>query len=152
MSVYTVAGHRSRIDAIFARAAGVTDMELQADLASHLCVVVSGFVEQATRHIFAEYARTKANAAVARYVERQLEGFMNANAAKLCQISGAFNAQWGTDLEAYLEGQRKDALDSVVANRHNIAHGRSVGVTYVRIKEYYEQAKHIVAYLEAQCA
>jgi hypothetical protein len=152
VSVYTVAGHRSRIDGIFARAAGVNDMELQADLASHLCVVVSGFVEQATRHIFGEYARTKANPHVARYVERQLDGFTNANAAKLCQLSGAFKAEWGTDLEAYLEGQRKDALDSVIANRHNIAHGRSVGLTYVRIKEYYEQAQDIVAYLEAQCA
>ncbi len=152
MSVYTVAAHRSRIDAVFARAAGVTDGQTQADMSRYLCVLVSGFMEQATRHIYGECARVRSSPQVARYVERQLDGFMNANASKLCQITGAFDGKWGQDLEYYLAGQRKDALDSIIANRHQIAHGRDVGLTYIRMKSYYGEVKGIVAYLEAQCA
>jgi hypothetical protein len=152
MSVYTVAAHQSRIDAVFARAAAVTDNHTQADMARYLCVLVSGFMEQATRHIYGEYVRARSSPQVSRYVERQLEGFMNANASKLCQITGAFAGQWGKDLEGYLAGQRKDALDSIIANRHQIAHGRDVGLTYITMKDYYDEARDIVAYREAQCA
>ncbi len=152
MSVYTVAAHKSRIDAAFARAAGVTDLQTQADMSRYLCILVSGFMEQATRHIYGEYARARSSPQVARYVERQLDRFMNANASKLCQITGSFDGQWGQDLEDYLAGQRKDALDSIVANRHQIAHGGDVGLTYTRMKNYYDAVKDIVAYLEVQCA
>jgi hypothetical protein len=98
MSIYTVATHQSRIDAVFGRAAGVTDLETQADMARYLCVLVSGFMEQATRHIYGEYARARSSPHVTRYVEHQLDGFMNANAAKLCQVTGAFDGQWRQDL------------------------------------------------------
>jgi hypothetical protein len=152
MSVYTVAAHEGRIDAVLARAAAITDSQTQADMSRYLCVLVSGFAEQATRHIYMEYARTRSTPQVARYVERQLEGFMNANASKLCQVTGAFDSQWSRDLKDFLEGPRKDALDSVMANRHQIAHGRDIGLTYVRIKDYYVVVKDIVSYLEAQCA
>jgi HEPN superfamily RiboL-PSP-like protein len=152
MSVYTVAAHQSRVDAVFARAAAVTDLQTQADMSRYLCVLVSGFMEQATRHIYGEYARTRSSPQVTRYVERQLEGFMNANTAKLCQITGAFDGKWRQDLEDYLAGQRKDALDSIIANRHQIAHGRDVSLTYVRMKDYYDAVKDVIAYLEAQCA
>jgi hypothetical protein len=57
-----------------------------------------------------------------------------------------------TPLEDYLIGQRKDALDSIIANRHQIAHGRDVGLSYIRMKNYYGEVKDIVAYLQAQCA
>jgi hypothetical protein len=152
MSVYTVAAHVSRIDAVFARAAAITDPQTQADLARYLCVLVSGLAEQAVRHVYTEYARTRSAPQVARYVEKQLDGWTNANATKLCTVTGAFDAQWSKDLEDYLAGQRKDALDSIVANRHLIAHGRDVGLTYVRIKGYYDTVRDVVAYLEAQCA
>ena len=152
MTVYTVAAHESRIDAVFARAAAITDLQTQADLARYLCVLVSGFAEQATRHIYAEYARSRSAPSIARYVERQLEGWTNANATKLYTVTSAFDPQWARELEDYLAGRRKDALDSVVANRHLIAHGRDVGLTYVRIRDYYVEVKDVVAYLEIQCA
>ena len=141
MSVYTVAAHQSRINAVFARAAGVTDIQTQADMSRYLCVLVSGFMERATRHVYGEYAHARSSPQVARYVERQLEGFMNANASKLCQVTGAFDGQWGKALDDYLAGQRKDALDSIIANRHQIAHGRDVGLTYIRMKSYYDEVK-----------
>lgn len=152
MSVYTVAGHESRIENVFKHAASVSDPQIQADMARYLCVLVSGFIEQAARHIYREYAVKRSHPNVGRMVERHLEGFTNANATKLCQLAGSFNASWAEELKEYLEGQRKDAVDSVIANRHNVAHGRDVGLTYVRMRAYYDQVKDVVAYLEAQCA
>lgn len=48
--------------------------------------------------LYGEYARARSSPQVARYVERQLDGFINANVSKLCQIAGAFDGQWGRDL------------------------------------------------------
>lgn len=152
MATYTVASHAARIEAVFSRAASVQDPETQADLARYLCVLVSGFLERAAAHTYGAYATDKSHPAVARYVEGRLAGFTNANAETLCQLAGAFDAQWRDDLAEYLDGERKDAIDSVVANRHQIAHGQDVGITYIRIKTYFEHVKDTVAYLELQCA
>jgi hypothetical protein len=151
VAAYSIASHRARIEAGFTRASGVVDAQTQADLARYLCVLVAGFLEQATRHIYGEYARDKADPRVTRYVERQLAGFTNANAEKLCQLAGAFDAKWREELGTYLEGERKDAIDSVVANRHQIAHGQDVGITYIRIKDYFDHIKDAIDYLEALC-
>lgn len=152
MATYTVAAHRARIDAVASRAAGVQDLQLQADLARYLCVLIAGLLEQASRHIYGEYATRKAHPNVSRYVERDLESFMNPKAERLRQLAGDFNAAWRTDLEMFLGTERKDAVDSVVANRHLIAHGRDVGLTYTRIMGYYKHVVDVVEYLEAQCA
>ena len=40
--------------------------------------------------------------------------------------------------------QNRDALNSIVANRNNIAHGRNVGVSYVRVKDWYQETKKIM--------
>lgn len=152
MAAYTVSGHEARIDAAFTRAAVVHDVQTQADLARYLCVLVSGFLEQAIRHIYGDYAKRKSEPRVTRYVERRLAGLTNANAERLCQLAGAFDPQWQEDLASYLNGARKDAIDSVIANRHQIAHGQDVGITYIRIKTYYDHVKDAVNFVQAQCA
>jgi hypothetical protein len=117
-----------------------------------LCVLVSGFLEQASRHIYGAYADGKSDPRCTRFVERRLSGFTNANAQRLCDLAGAFDAQWQEDLATYLDGERKDAIDSVVANRHQIVHGQDVGITYIRIATNYGHIRDTVSYLEAQCA
>jgi hypothetical protein len=42
----------------------------------------------------------------------------------------------------------KNSMDSVVANRHLIAHGRNVGITYATITRYYKCVKVAVEVLE----
>jgi hypothetical protein len=140
VATYTVAAHQSRIDAVLSRASGVDDLQTQADLARYLCVLVAGHLEQAVRHIYSDYAVNR------------LSGFTNANAERLCSLAGAFDPQWRKDLEDFLGDQRKDAINSVIANRHQIVHGQDVGITYIRIRDYYAHVRDAVAYLEAQCA
>src|SRR3954454_19669701 len=71
MAGYTVPDHRARVESAFSRAKTVEDLQLQADLARHLCVLVAGYLEQATRHTLGDFAVRKSHPSVARYVERR---------------------------------------------------------------------------------
>ncbi|WP_369821842.1 HEPN domain-containing protein [Planktothrix sp. PCC 11201] len=42
----------------------------------------------------------------------------------------------------------KNSIDSVITNRHTIAHGGNVGITYARIQTYYNNIKKAVEILE----
>ncbi len=150
MAVYTVPAHRSRLDAAFERAEGVEDLRLQADLARFLCVLVAGYLEQAARHILSDFVVRKAHPQVARYAERRLGFFTNATSRKLCDLVGDFDAESRTRLEEFVAGERKDAIDSVVANRHHIAHGRDVGLTLIRIRSYDERVSETVTFLQEE--
>jgi HEPN superfamily RiboL-PSP-like protein len=147
---YTVAAHQARLEAAFQRAQSVNDLQLQADFARYLCVLVAGYLEQATRHIMGDFAVRKAHPHIGRYVERRLKFFTNANSQKLCDLVGDFDAEARVHLEAFLAGERKDAINSVVANRHEIAHGRDVGLTLIRISEYHKHVAETVEFLQGQ--
>lgn len=152
MAAYTVPAHQARIDAVFARAVKVGDLQLQADMARYLCVLVAGYLEQATRHILGNYTVDKAHPHIARYVERRLDKFTNANAQKLLDLIGSFNPEAGKRLEDIVDGERRDAIDSVVANRHEIAHGRDVGLTLIRISTYYHHVVDTIGMVEVEFA
>jgi hypothetical protein len=76
----------------------------------------------------------------------EYEGVLNTE--RLLQFVGAFEKEWRQNLERFVSGERKAALDSVVANRHNIAHGDPVNITYVQLKEYYRSVCEVVDYVE----
>ncbi len=44
----------------------------------------------------------------------------------------------------------KDAVDSVVSNRHLIAHGQDVGIGFGTIKKYYERVVKAIETLEKE--
>jgi hypothetical protein len=69
----------------------------------------------------------------------------------ICSLTREFNATWADQLESDTEGELKDAVDSVVANRHLIAHGRDVGISYVRMKGYYERSIKVVDLIRVWC-
>ncbi len=45
----------------------------------------------------------------------------------------------------------KEAIDSIMANRHRIAHGRDSGITVARVREYLDKSVEVVEFIEAQC-
>jgi hypothetical protein len=53
-------------------------------------------------------------------------------------------------LESYLnedDGRRKNAIDSIMANRHLIAHGRQAAISVVRVREYLKSSVEVVEFL-----
>src|SRR5262245_60551686 len=146
---HEVAGMQARLDATFQRVdyLGAADLELRSDFARYLCILVSGFVENAVTALTMRYCDARSHLTVASYAGVQLSKIQNLNSERLVQVVGAFERRWREELIVFLEGPRKDALDSVVSLRNQIAHGESVGVTFARIKEYYNRVKEIVAFL-----
>ena len=61
-----------------------------------------------------------------------------------------FDTKMRVEIEQFIDGPKKDALDSVVDLRNKIAHGESVGVTYIRIKDYYKRISEIIDFVEAK--
>jgi hypothetical protein len=145
---------RKRLDAAFARVASLKemDLEVQSDFARYLCVLVSGYVETVVAQIAIEHCERRAQPSVSSYAGSQLSRVQNVNADRLLQLMGYFDSAWRKELEAFIDGRRKEALDSVVALRNEIAHGKHVGVTYARIREYYLSIKEVVEFVECKLA
>jgi hypothetical protein len=142
-----IAEHRARIDAAFGRANALqsaADPETNADFAKYLCVLVSGFLERAVSESVQEHARKRSAPTLQRFVENNTWGFTNVKCEKLKNLLGSFDPNWRLQLDALLVDEVKDAIDSLVANRHLITHGGSVGLTYVRVKEYYKHVREVV--------
>ena len=79
-----------------------------------------------------------------------LERFYNPKMEKILNLTGKFNLAWENQLRESTEGELKEAIDSIVANRNRIAHGKDVGISYVIIKKYYANAIKVVEMIENQ--
>ena len=123
------------------------ELELRADFARYLCVLVSGFTERAIRELVLEGSRQQASKPVGRFLQSRLDRFQNPNAERVAELVGSFSSAWRDGLEEFYQSGGKAALDSVVALRHSIAHGDPVGVTYGRITGYYEQILTVIDHI-----
>lgn len=141
------------LDATFGRAKKLEPYsQVQADVAKYLCVLVSGFLEQALASILVEYTRTRADPTVLRYVEGTLRRPGNMNAERITQLVGRFDELKRAKVEAYMSDERKDAINSVHGNRVNIAHGVDVGLTYPRVERYYKHVRDTVRFIQSEFA
>jgi len=152
MNTHEIVRRKQQLDHVFEQTTSVSqDAEILSHWARYLCVLVSGFLESSIRVLYSQYARTKAAPNVANYVEAQLKYFQNAKMERILELARSFSPQWELELRTSSEGEPKDAVDSIVANKNNIAHGEGVGVTVSRMKRYYESALAVVETIEAQC-
>jgi len=142
---------RQRLDETFKRVSGVKEPELSSDFARHLCVLVSGFLEQAVIELLLEYVRVRSPEGIQRYVGQRLRRFTTANANNIIALFGSFDLDWQKDLEKYIVDEYKDAIDSVVNLRHTIAHGRFAGVTMTSVQSYYDRVKTVADHLANLC-
>jgi hypothetical protein len=137
-----------RVDNIFSLTERLSDdFELQAHWARYLAVVSAGYIEVCVKIIFGSYARQSSSPAVASYAVKQLESFRNANTERIAQLMRSFNVDWYNELESLWSGEAKDAVDSVINIRHNVAHGRNHGITIARITKYHSMCKIVVDYI-----
>jgi len=142
-----------RLDALFAKIDDLPagDIEIQSHWARYLCVLVGGFIDFAVQEIHIEYSRAHGAApTVLQYVESRLRRTYNFNTEDILQLAGAFDPLIALELREELQGEPKDAIDSINNNRNLIAHGADVGITYVRIKRYYEEGQSVLQTLLAK--
>lgn len=128
------------------------DIEIQAHWAKYLCVLAAGLLENTLVELYGDYCRKAASPAVANFSVAALGRIQNPKSQAFIDVSAAFNKAWGTALESFIEEDgRKEAINSIMANRHLIAHGRSSGITIARVSEYLGKVLDVFEFVEKQC-
>jgi hypothetical protein len=146
-----VVSHKQRLDALFLKTKALDgDPELIAHWSRYLCVLVSGFVEASVRTIVADYVNSRSAPEVAHFAGQRLRSFINAKMEKILDLVGEFGTDYRTRLEQIVEGELKDAVDSVVSNRHQIAHGQDVGIGFGTVTKYYERVVKAIDAIEKE--
>ncbi len=143
-----------RLEALYARArdASDTQLDLQAHWARYLCILLSGLVENGIKEIYSDFIGRAASKPVADYAIAYLLTVQNPKAEKILLIAGSFKKEWREQLQVYLDDQgRKDAVDSVMANRNQIAHGKDVNITLGRLRSFLDKVIDVLAFIEQQC-
>jgi hypothetical protein len=150
-----VLSHRQRLDTLFSRASSFSNPADQSEWSKYLCVLVSGFVEESLRVLLEEYCKSHASQNILSFVSSELKDITNCKTGKITTILRRFNPAWEATFlnqiqaNSRIAGEIKDSIDSVISNRHLIAHGKSVGISYSTVSQYYSNVKKAVATLEA---
>lgn len=143
---------RKKLDALFEDIRKFKcDEEISSILSKHLCILVSGYIENSIRDIIYDYTKNKSNENVANFVEAKLKRLGNPKIEPILQLVGSFNSQWRDSIEQQLDEELKDAVNSIVRNRNQIAHGVDVGITFGQIYAYYEKSNEVIKIIEKQC-
>jgi hypothetical protein len=139
---------RQLLDATLARAPQSTaDIEIQSDFAKYFCVLVSGFLENALVALILDYCERRSSPEVSLFVERQLELWTNPNTEKITQLLGSFSRDWRVASENFMIDERRAAVNSLVALRHKIVHGESVGTSLAQVKAYYDTVLEVLDFV-----
>lgn len=129
------------------------NIELVGHWGRYLCVLTAGFLENALREVYSEFVKNAASPQVASFANSKLEFISNPKAGRFIDTAKSFDSAWADALEAFLDedgGRRRNAIDSIMSNRHQIAHGGSAQVSVGRIREYLPGCVQVVDFIEDQ--
>lgn len=143
---------KAALERTFARAnkIAVDNYELRSDLAKHLCVLISGWLEASAYELAKQRCRMNSNGPVLSYSLSQLSWTKNPSAETLLELVGFFDLSWQDEFEEIMNLERKSAVNSIVGLRNDIAHGRPQGtasLSLARVAAYYESVTEVVDYL-----
>lgn len=124
------------------------DAEMMSHWARYLCVLTSGFIENSIKIYVENYVQSRGNQKVTSFIAESIKYETNMTCEKIIKFLGKFDSTWPVAFEANLTDERKDAVNSIIALRHQIAHGQHVGVSYGRIKQYFQSIKSLIEDME----
>lgn len=134
------------------RLATDSNLELQAHWGRYLCILVAGFLENAIGEIYSGFAHDVANAQAARFISSALSKVRNPKAQRFSEIANAFDSAWARELDSFMsDNGRKEAIDTIMANRHLIAHGKDTGITVARVVGNLNKCVEVIEFIENQC-
>lgn len=129
------------------------NIELQGHWGKYLCVLAAGFLENAISVIYIDLVSKSSAGHVASYASSMLGRIQNPKAAKFVETARAFKKSWGDDLSAFFSDnvEVKEAIDSIMSNRHQIAHGKNTDISLARVKDYLKNSVKALNFIEQQC-
>ncbi|WP_242032230.1 HEPN domain-containing protein [Aphanizomenon flos-aquae] len=83
-----------------------------------------------------------------KFVGKKIDDITNCKTEKIKRILLEFSSDWENEFTNKINDQIKTAIDNVVQNRHKIAHGKSIPMSYHNILNYYNNVKKAVEILE----
>ncbi|MBO1069911.1 MAG: hypothetical protein HEQ13_11290 [Dolichospermum sp. DEX189] len=144
----SILAHRQRIDNLFKKVALFEELEIKSEWSKYLCILVSGFIEESLRVLLEKYCENKASANIQKFVGKKIDNITNCKTEKIKRILLEFSSDWENEFTNKINDQIKTAIDNVVQNRHKIAHGKSIPMSYHNILNYYNNVKKAVEILE----
>lgn len=146
---WKISGQEEKLDELFAFFQSVEDEEIRAYLAKFLCIRASGFVEASFRNLVDAYMDGTSPKHIQRFVSIKLRNASNLKYEKLLAVLKILNHEWAWQFEKKINDRQKAALNSVVSNRNNIAHGENDAISYELMKAYYGSIKEVVYCLKS---
>lgn len=139
-----------RIDKLFCIKQADLEDEVAGHFSRYLCVMVAGYAEESVRILLRAYVEKRSNFVIQRYVALQIQYLTNLKSNKLKDTLLEFNIEWGEAYVNLVSEDAMDALDSIVSNRHLIAHGKNSGISYETVKKYYDHIKNIILLIDTK--
>ena len=129
------------------------NIELMGHWGRYLCVLTAGFLENALAEVYSEYVNRAASPQVASFATEKLEGISNPKSGRFVETARSFSPRWADALDAFLNEdgrRRRNAIDSIMSSRHQIAHGGSTQVSVGRVREHLPGCIEVVEFIETQ--
>ena len=129
------------------------DIDLIGHWGRYLCVLTAGFLENSLKEVYSDFVGRASSPKVTRFAATKLDDISNPKAGRFVETARSFDQAWAVELEAFLnedDSRRKNAIDSIMNNRHQIAHGGSVQISVGRVREYLPGCIEVVEFLEDQ--
>lgn len=128
------------------------DDELRSHFTKYICVLCSGFIENSIYHTFTDIAENSCMPSVVlTYAKSQLYKIQNANSKKIKELAKSFNPDWHDSIRDYMqEENRGAAINYILKDRHNIAHGRDSDITIINLENYLNKTIEVIKYIETE--
>lgn len=132
------------------KALPLDDSERIGHWGRYACIACTGYIEVALRLVIQAHVHEKATPEIHAYVVRGLDGVQNPKAEKFTNVLRCFSDKWATEMESFFAANQrvKDAIDSLMTNRHLIAHGRPCSISLGRVADYLAQADKAISFVD----
>lgn len=146
---------QQRLDGLYTKVNHIKTPQDQTEWSKYLCVLTAGFIEESLRVLLFEYAKNNSHPRIQRFIEKETSFITNCKTERILEVLNKFDPNWSLIFETEIkrnspiDKEVKDSIDSIVSNRHLIAHGKSVGMTFTTVNKYYGYCKTAVRILDS---
>jgi hypothetical protein len=128
----------------------IDQTELQGHWGRYTCLISAGYFEVALRLILKKRIEQKSAPEIQNFVISNLESIQNPKAERFSKVLRSFSGAWGDALENFFlqNTEVKEAIDSLMANRHLIAHGKQCSISTGRVSEFFKHADKVIVFID----
>ncbi|CAM1366431.1 conserved hypothetical protein [Tenacibaculum sediminilitoris] len=126
------------------------DDELQSHLAKYLCILCSGFLENALKITLSDFAEQRTgDEMILSYLKSQLQRINNPNSGKIRDTTKIFSPILEERLNTFMQvNDKSSAINYIIKDRHKIAHGKDSDITIRKIEEYFTKVVKVFVFIE----